>query len=48
MRRYLDPVKGFNDYGYVLAGELQAAVLGQKSAEDALAAVSKYYRDNYK
>jgi multiple sugar transport system substrate-binding protein len=44
----LTPSKGFNDYGYVLAGELQAAVLGQKSAEDALAAVSKYYRDNYK
>jgi len=43
----LTPAKGFNDYGYVLAGELQAAVLGEKTAEEALSTVSEYYRENY-
>jgi len=42
------PATGFNDYGYVLAGELQNAVLGNKTAKEALSAVSKYYNSNYK
>lgn len=41
------PATGFNDYGYILAGELQNAVLGSKTAAEALADVSKYYNENY-
>lgn len=42
------PATGFNDYGYILAGELQNAVLGSKTAADALEDVSTYYIQNYK
>lgn len=42
------PNAGFNDYAVFLSGEIQNAVLGTKSPEDALKAVDKYYLDNYK
>lgn len=42
------PNAGFNDYAVFLSGEIQNAVLGSKTPEEALKAVDKYYMDNYK
>jgi len=42
------PMQGFNDYAIYLSGEIQNAVLGNKTPEEALKAVDKYYNDNFK
>lgn len=41
------PAIGLNDYGYVFVGEIQNAVLGTKSAENAMKEVEKYYKSNF-
>jgi multiple sugar transport system substrate-binding protein len=41
------PAIGLNDYGYVFVGEIQNVVLGKKTADKAMAAVEKYYEDNF-
>ena len=44
----LTPAIGFNDYGYELAGEIQNVVLGEKTAEQAMADLVEYYEDNFR
>ena len=40
------PNAGFSDYAYVLSGEIQNAIMGVKTPEQAMKDISRYYKEN--